>query len=162
MQVIKNGIYLHYKQKLYNVLDIVTDHRTNKNLVLYNAMYDKKASWIRPYDMFIEQVCDDGKLVNRFTFINSITDKNNIYTNFSLCPNTSKYKIFSDSDKYTIYGYATHTESKKDYMIFSNKSEDKKYAIPVNETSKFLNLQISLTDKKYTRYYNELCELLKE
>lgn len=68
---IKPGIYKHYKGKKYNVLGVAKHSETLEDLVVYEALYDNELSklWVRPLEMFIEEVEVDGKKVKRFDFI---------------------------------------------------------------------------------------------
>lgn len=68
---LKMGIYEHYKGKRYEVLGVVFHSETLEELVLYKALYGKKYIWVRPIDMFLENVNVDGNLKPRFKFIAS-------------------------------------------------------------------------------------------
>lgn len=53
--------YMHFKGKLYTVIDIVLDSETNnmdepKKVVIYQAEYGEHLKWARPYDMFASEV----------------------------------------------------------------------------------------------------------
>ncbi len=74
MTVIKKGKYKHYKGKLYEVLGTVRHSETLEELVLYNALYDspefgKDQLWVRPVEMFLENVVVDNREVPRFEFV---------------------------------------------------------------------------------------------
>ena len=58
--------YRHFKGKEYLVLYIAKHSETLEELVVYQALYGEEGIWVRPLDMFLEQVEVDGKLVNRF------------------------------------------------------------------------------------------------
>ena len=58
--------YRHFKGKEYLVLHIAKHSETLEELVVYQALYGEEGIWVRPLDMFLEQVKVDGKLVNRF------------------------------------------------------------------------------------------------
>ena len=58
--------YRHFKGKEYLVLHIAKHSETLEELVVYQALYCEEGIWVRPLDMFLEQVKVDGKLVNRF------------------------------------------------------------------------------------------------
>lgn len=61
------GTYRHYKDKLYEVLGVALHSETREVLVLYKPLYESSAEiWVRPYDMFVENVTIDGKTVPRF------------------------------------------------------------------------------------------------
>ena len=70
----KKGKYRHYKGKDYKVIDVVNHSETMEKMVLYMPLYvDPKygegALWVRPFDMFFEDVEIDGKKQPRFKFI---------------------------------------------------------------------------------------------
>jgi hypothetical protein len=58
--------YRHFKGKEYLVLHIARHSETLEELVVYQALYGEKSIWVRPLDMFLEQVEVNGVLVNRF------------------------------------------------------------------------------------------------
>lgn len=61
-----SGKYTHYKGKRYDVFCSVVDREENK-YVLYQQCYGDKSFWIRPYDMFFDNVIVDEKSIKRFT-----------------------------------------------------------------------------------------------
>jgi hypothetical protein len=64
--------YRHYKGKDYLVLYQAKHSETLEDLVVYQALYGERGIWVRPIDMFLEQVEVDGKLVERFKEIDEI------------------------------------------------------------------------------------------
>jgi len=80
----KFGKYKHYKGKQYEVLGVVLHTETQEKMVLYRALYNcpdlyeeygKNPFFVRPYEMFNEQVEVDNKLIPRFVYIGYILDK---------------------------------------------------------------------------------------
>ena len=76
-----NGIYKHFKGDYYLVEDIVNYSETQEKMVLYRKLYGDGGLWVRPYDMFLEEV-DHKKYPNvkqkyRFELqeIESVADK---------------------------------------------------------------------------------------
>lgn len=67
--IIVGGIYRHYKNKDYRVICRATDTETNEDVVVYQALYDDRRTWVRPVKMFVEDVEVDGKMIPRFRFI---------------------------------------------------------------------------------------------
>ncbi|WP_162140101.1 DUF1653 domain-containing protein [Haploplasma axanthum] len=51
-----NGIYRHFKGDYYLVLDIATHSETLEKYVVYRALYNDNSLWVRPYDLFVEEV----------------------------------------------------------------------------------------------------------
>ena len=58
--------YRHFKGNEYLVMHIAKHSETLEELVVYQALYGEMGVWVRPLDMFLEQVEVDGKMVNRF------------------------------------------------------------------------------------------------
>lgn len=68
-QSLKTGTYEHYKKKPYEVIGVVHHSETLEELVLYKALYGGGGYWVRPLDMFMEDVEIDGMVVPRFKYI---------------------------------------------------------------------------------------------
>lgn len=49
-------IFRHFKGDYYLVIDLVTHSETGERLVLYRALYESCGLYVRPYDMFVEEV----------------------------------------------------------------------------------------------------------
>jgi hypothetical protein len=64
--------YRHYKGKDYLVLYQAKHSETLEDMVVYQALYGERGIWVRPLEMFLEQVEIDGKLVERFKEIGEI------------------------------------------------------------------------------------------
>lgn len=72
---IKLGRYRHYKGNSYEVIGVAR-HSENpeQQLVVYRALYNSdefgpNALWVRPANMFVENVEIDGEIKPRFTFM---------------------------------------------------------------------------------------------
>ncbi len=50
------GIYKHFKGDSYIVEDVCTHSETREKYVLYRALYGDNELYIRPYNMFLEEV----------------------------------------------------------------------------------------------------------
>ncbi len=70
----KTGRYRHYKNKDYTVLDIAFHSETEERMVLYRQEYGDRNLWVRPYEMFFEQVEVDGVSVPRFAYVGPAED----------------------------------------------------------------------------------------
>lgn len=72
-------IYRHFKGNLYKVLGVATNSETGEKVVVYEAQYDKKELYVRPYNMFSEKLdkkqYPDAKQEYRFELI----DNNSIH-----------------------------------------------------------------------------------
>ena len=51
-----NKIYRHFKGNEYLVENIAIHSETLEKYVVYRALYGERALYIRPYDMFMEEV----------------------------------------------------------------------------------------------------------
>jgi len=68
---IQKGIYRHYKGNEYEVIAVAKHSETGEQMVVYRALYGEYGVWVRPYEMFVEELELDGIKVARFTFLYS-------------------------------------------------------------------------------------------
>ena len=82
------GIYKHFKDKYYVILDIVTDcEDINNKIVIYKALYGENKVWARNYDDFISEV-DHNKYPEviqkyRFEDVNEIKELKEYINNYN-------------------------------------------------------------------------------
>lgn len=70
IECFKKGRYRHYKGSEYQVLDLVKHSETDEWMVLYRPCYGEGLLWVRPVEMFYEQVeIESGVIQDRFAFI---------------------------------------------------------------------------------------------
>ena len=77
-----HGVYRHFKGNLYVVEDIAYHSETQEKMVLYRALYGDGDLWVRPYEMFLEEV-DHEKYPNvkqQYRF--ELQDNKNAVENF--------------------------------------------------------------------------------
>ena len=55
----KGKIFRHFKGDLYLLEDFVMHSETQETMVLYRALYGTCGLYVRPYEMFIEEVPAD-------------------------------------------------------------------------------------------------------
>jgi len=144
---------MHYKKKLYNVIGTVNLLDNPEEHVLYSSMYLPKKTWLRPKNMFLENI-ESGK---RFTCITNHLNVGNLQEienyyqalddlnfdgdkeetiNLYLDRNMQPDKIQMNNDVYNFmkyiyptFGYlkcigkATHTENENTYFIFKKDSK---------------------------------------
>lgn len=60
------GRYRHFKGMLYDVVDVARHSESLEFYVVYRALYGEGGLWIRPLEMFKEQVTREGKTFPRF------------------------------------------------------------------------------------------------
>ena len=70
-KIIRGGLYQHYKGMNYKLIDIVRHSETLEELVYYECLYENDLGklWVRPKDMFFEDVTIDGNVIPRFKYI---------------------------------------------------------------------------------------------
>jgi len=62
-------VFKHYKGNKYKVIEIATHSETLEKMVVYKALYGNGEVWVRPLEMWNEEVEFEGKKVRRFTKI---------------------------------------------------------------------------------------------
>lgn len=70
----KPGKYRHYKGPLYEVIDIAKHSETEEEVVVYRTLYGDFSLWVRPLDMFIEEIEYEGQRVKRFTYVGEMDE----------------------------------------------------------------------------------------
>ncbi len=68
-QRIRLGRYRHFKGKEYRVLYLAKHSETLEEMVVYQALYGEYGIWVRPANMWNEQVERDGHTYSRFTYL---------------------------------------------------------------------------------------------
>ena len=66
---IKIGVWKHYKGNYYEVIDVARHSEDLENLVVYRSLYGEFDLWVRPLDMFLEDIEISGVKQPRFEFI---------------------------------------------------------------------------------------------
>lgn len=51
-----NGVYRHFKNKKYIVVDVATHSETKETYVVYRRLYGDGSLWIREINMFLSEV----------------------------------------------------------------------------------------------------------
>ena len=70
---IKLGRYRHFKGMEYEVIGVAGHSETLEPMVVYRALYGDGGLWVRPAAMWNETVERDGKVYQRFTYIEEET-----------------------------------------------------------------------------------------
>ncbi len=66
------GIYRHYKGNDYEVLGVARHSETEEWMVIYKTLYGDFSMWVRPLTMFLETVEQEGKVIPRFRYLDSV------------------------------------------------------------------------------------------
>ncbi len=66
---IRPGVYRHFKGKEYLVLGVAKHSEDLKLMVVYQALYGEGGLWVRPAEMWLEEVDRDGYRGPRFRFV---------------------------------------------------------------------------------------------
>ena len=69
IQAIPLGRYRHFKGNEYEVIGIAKHSEDEQAMVVYRALYGDSILWIRPADMWNEEITREGKTFKRFTQI---------------------------------------------------------------------------------------------
>ena len=69
MPTIRPGRYRHFKGGLYEVLGLALHSETGAPMVVYRALYGQGGLWVRPAEMWNQQVCRDGYDGPRFRYV---------------------------------------------------------------------------------------------
>lgn len=69
--MLQPGFYRHYKGMPYHVLEVAIHSETREELVAYRALYGDFLLFVRPKNMFMENVTIDGKTMKRFAFVST-------------------------------------------------------------------------------------------
>ena len=72
--MIQTGRYRHYKGKEYHVIGCAQHSETEEILVVYQALYGDYGLWVRPLDMFVQEVETEGRRVPRFQLVKDKLD----------------------------------------------------------------------------------------
>ena len=69
---LQRGIYQHYKGQHYQVFHVASHSETQEKLVVYQCLYDDYSMWVRPLEMFLEDVEIEGQVTPRFKLIQAL------------------------------------------------------------------------------------------
>jgi hypothetical protein len=72
-EIVKGGLYRHYKGMMYRAIDIVRHSESLEELVLYETLYENKLGklWVRPKAMFLSDIEINGQILRRFQPVQS-------------------------------------------------------------------------------------------
>ena len=67
--LLRPGVYRHFKGNYYRLLDTARHSETLEPMVVYRALYGEHGLWVRPAAMWTQAVLHEGKTMQRFTFV---------------------------------------------------------------------------------------------
>lgn len=112
MNLVKNGLYRHYKGGIYKLVDFAKHTETEETLVIYKSLNDDDLGTVyaRPKEMFIEKI--DGQY--RFTFVGGmeylvgklvrLRSKDEYYRVFAVEPELGQVVIYRTNDDFEVDG----------------------------------------------------------
>ena len=69
MEELKPGRYRHFKGNEYQLLYVAKHSETLEPMVVYRAHYGEGGIWVRPAEMWSEEVDREGYRGPRFTYV---------------------------------------------------------------------------------------------
>jgi len=70
-QTVRKGRHLHYRGKEYRVIGVALHTESKEEFVVYEQLYGDHKLWVRPIDMFLENVDFNGTVMPRFKYIST-------------------------------------------------------------------------------------------
>ena len=67
--ILVGNLYEHYKGLRYKIIGVARHSETLEELVVYQALYGDSEIWVRPLNMFLENIVINGQLQPRFKLI---------------------------------------------------------------------------------------------
>ncbi len=72
---IEKGIYRHYKGNFYEVIGEASHSETLEDMVVYRALYGERGLWVRPADMWFNEINLGDTVLTRFAKVSDNDDK---------------------------------------------------------------------------------------
>lgn len=66
---VRPGRYRHFKGRDYEVIGVARHSETEEPMVVYRPLYGDGGWWVRPLDMFTEDVEHAGARLPRFSYV---------------------------------------------------------------------------------------------
>lgn len=140
-------IYRHYKGNLYQITAVALHTETEEKMVVYQALYGEFKYYVRPLEMFMEQVKIEDKFINRFELVDMDNGaENDIHYNRKNDVNYSGGK-----------NIANKIDSSPEQVIIFNYKEDEDIEDEKEELT--CDLMGFLDAKTYTEKMNILKEM---
>ena len=140
-------IYRHYKGNLYQITAVALHTETEEKMVVYQALYGEFKYYVRPLEMFMEQVKIEDKFINRFELV----DMDNG------AENDIQYNRKNDVNYSGGKNIANKIDSSPEQVIIFNYNEDEDIEDEKEELT--CDLMGFLDAKTYTEKMNILKEM---
>ena len=69
MEELNPGKYRYFKGNEYELIAVAKHSETLEHMVVYKPLYGEGGYWVRPAAMWNETVARDGKVYQRFTYL---------------------------------------------------------------------------------------------
>lgn len=139
-------IYRHYKGNLYQITAVALHTETEEKMVVYQALYGDFKYYVRPLEMFMEQVKIEDKFINRFELVNMNNNKEN-----DICYNKKNDVHYIEKNN-----LENKKENSSDQVIIFNYKEDE------DTEDEKENLSCDLMGFLDAKTYTEKMNILKE
>lgn len=139
-------IYRHYKGNLYQITAVALHTETEEKMVVYQALYGDFKYYVRPLEMFMEQVKIEDKFINRFELVNMNNNKEN-----DICYNKKNDVHYIEKNNLD-----NKKENSSDQVIIFNYKEDE------DTEDEKENLSCDLMGFLDAKTYTEKMNILKE
>jgi RimJ/RimL family protein N-acetyltransferase len=127
--------YKHYKGNKYVVVGVAKHSETLEELVVYRACHDDDDLWVRPKEMFLEDVEVDGKKMPRFELV--IESRRLILQPISLDYSEDIFREFIDKvTKWLVRGPNESFEKTKEFIVGAIQSTKEGTQLKLIATSK--------------------------
>jgi cyclomaltodextrinase len=73
-EAIQKGIYQHFKGNYYELVHVARHSETMEEFIVYKQLYGDGGLWVRPLQMFCEQVVVASKPIPRFRYVGEAMD----------------------------------------------------------------------------------------
>lgn len=70
-KALEGQFFRHFKGNYYQLLHVAWHSETREAQAVYRALYGEGEVWVRPMEMFLEEIERDGARIRRFAPVNA-------------------------------------------------------------------------------------------